>query len=62
MADYKITEFGKLNEIIHRENGKVFLHDTLELTSCEISINCVPKGFKFPLTISTSKMKKFTSS
>lgn len=45
MTNYKTTELGKIDEIINLENGKVFLHDTLELTSCEISINTVPKGF-----------------
>lgn len=48
MSTYKTTEVGKFNEIINLENGKVFLHDTLGLTGCEISINCVPKGFKLP--------------
>ena len=48
MTDYKKLEIGKLSEIINYENGKVFLHDSLELTSCEISLNCVPKGFKLP--------------
>ncbi len=48
MTNYKTTELGKIDEIINLENGKVFLHDTLELTSCEISINTVPKGFKVP--------------
>ena len=27
---------------------KLFLHDVLELTGCEISVNTVPKGFKVP--------------
>lgn len=48
MTNYKKIEIGKLSEIINLENGKVFLHDSLELTSCEISINIVPKGFKVP--------------
>lgn len=48
MTNYKKAEIGKINEIINLENGKVFLHDLLELTSCEISINTVPKGFKVP--------------
>lgn len=48
MTNYKKLEVGKLSEIINHENGKVFLHDALELTSCEISLNCVPKGFKLP--------------
>lgn len=45
---YKTTELGKLGELIGLENGKVFLHDALALTGCEISVNCVPKGFKIP--------------
>ncbi len=36
------------NAQIGKENEKVFLHDLLELTSCEISINNVPQGFKIP--------------
>lgn len=48
MSNYKTIELGKLNEIINLENGKVFLHDKLELTGSEISVNCVPAGFKLP--------------
>lgn len=48
MTNYKKTELGKIDELINLENGKAFLHDALELTSCEISINTVPKGFKVP--------------
>lgn len=48
MSNYKTTELGRISEIANLENGKVFLHDTLNLTGCEISINCVPKGFKIP--------------
>lgn len=48
MTNYKTTELGKLDEIINLENGKVFLHDSLDLTGCEISVNTVPKGFKVP--------------
>ena len=48
MANYQKEELGKLQDIIKLENGKVFLHDLLKLTSCEISINTVPKGFKVP--------------
>ncbi len=48
MTNYKTTEIGKISELINLENGKVFLHDALELTSCEISVNTVPKGFKVP--------------
>lgn len=48
MSTYKTTEVGNFSEIINLENGKVFLHDALGLTGCEISINCVPEGFKLP--------------
>lgn len=48
MTNYKKTELGKIAGLINLENGKVFLHDVLELTSCEISLNTVPKGFKVP--------------
>ncbi len=50
MTNYKTAEIGKIAEIINLENGKIFLHDILELTSCEISINTVPKGFKVPFS------------
>lgn len=48
MTNYTTTELGKLDELIKLENGKTFLHDTLKLTSCEISVNTVAKGFKVP--------------
>lgn len=48
MSNYKTTELGRISEIANLENGKIFLHDNLNLTGCEISINCVPKGFKIP--------------
>lgn len=48
MTNYKTTELGKIDELINLENGKAFLHDALELTSCEISVNTVPKGFRVP--------------
>ena len=48
MTNYKTTELGKIEEIIKLENGKAFLHDALNLTGCEISVNCVPEGFKVP--------------
>ncbi len=48
MTNYKTTELGKIDELINLENGKAFLHDALELTGCEISINTVPQGFKVP--------------
>ena len=48
MTNYKKIELGKLADIAKLENGKVFIHDALELTSCEISLNNVPAGFKLP--------------
>lgn len=48
MENFKIFEIGNLNEVKKAENGKVFLHDVLNLTGAEISVNCVPKGFKLP--------------
>ena len=49
MTNYSVTEIGKLNDLDKNfENGKAFLHDSLDLTSCEISLNCVPKGYKVP--------------
>ena len=50
MTNYTSTELGKIHDIINLENGKVFLHDTLGLSSCEISVNTVPKGFKVPFS------------
>lgn len=46
MTDYTAKDFGSFTEIAKLENGKAFLHDALGLTSCEISINSTPKGFK----------------
>ncbi len=49
--NYKATEIGKIAEIgKHFENGKAFLHDALALTSCEISVNEMPKGAKLPFS------------
>ncbi len=48
MTNYKTTELGKISNLINLENGKAFLHNALELTSCEISINAVPKSFEVP--------------
>ncbi len=48
MTNYKKAELGTIDGLINLENGKAFLHDALELTSCEISLNTVPKGFKVP--------------
>ena len=39
MTSFKNVELGKIVDI---EKGKAFLHDALELTSCEISVNSVP--------------------
>lgn len=48
MTDYTVKDFGSFAEIAKLENGKTFLHDALNLTSCEVSINSTPKGFKVP--------------
>lgn len=48
MTDYSVKDFGSFAEIAKLENGKAFLHDALNLTSCEVSINSMPKGFKVP--------------
>ena len=49
MTNFKNTEIGTLNGIATKyENGKVFLHDLLGLTSCEISVNSMPAGVKLP--------------
>lgn len=48
MTNYQKVELGPIDGLINLENGKTFLHDALELTSCEISLNTVPKGFKVP--------------
>lgn len=50
MIDYTLKDFGSFAEISKMENGKAFLHDALNLTSCEVSINSVPKGFKVPFS------------
>ena len=50
MTDYTVKDFGSFTEIAKLENGKTFLHDALDLTSCEISINSTPKGFKVPFS------------
>ncbi len=49
MTNFKKEEIGKISEISKNyENGKAFLHDLLGLTSCEISVNLMPKGVKLP--------------
>jgi len=49
MKNFKNAELGNLSEIgINYENGKAFLHDLLELSSCEISVSSMPAGVKLP--------------
>ena len=49
MTNFKNAEIGTLAEIGEKyENGKAFLHDLLELTSCEISVNAMTAGLKIP--------------
>ena len=48
MSKYTKHDFCSMAEIAQHENGKVFLHDALNLISCEVSINSVPAGFKVP--------------
>lgn len=49
MTNFKNAEIGTLSEIGEKyENGKAFLHDLLELTSCEISVNAMTAGLKIP--------------
>lgn len=54
MPNFEIVNLGTFVEIARtKENdalpeGKVFLRDKLGLTSCEISVNSVPKGSKAP--------------
>ena len=42
--NYEKLELGNLSNI----EEKVFLHDSLNLTGCEISMNRVSKGYKVP--------------
>ena len=49
MTNFKNAEIGTLAEIGEKyENGKAFLYDLLELTSCEISVNAMTAGLKIP--------------
>lgn len=48
MQNYTKTELGNLAGSINKENGKAFLKDALQLTSCEISVNTMPDGTKLP--------------
>ena len=52
MTNFKNAEIGTLAEIGEKyENGKAFLHDLLELTSCEISVNAMTAGLKIPFCL-----------
>lgn len=60
MTNFKNAEIGTLAEIGEKyENGKAFLHDLLELTSCEISVNAMTAGLKILFVIDIFKTKKF---
>lgn len=49
MTNFKKAELGTIEEIDKNyENGKAFLHNLLELTSCEISVSSMPAGIKLP--------------
>ena len=49
MTNFKILKIGKLDTVSKNyENGKAFLHDLLDLTSCEISVNSMGAGVKLP--------------
>lgn len=48
MTEFSCVDLGSFADIAKLENGKAFLHDALNLTSCEISVNSTPKGFKVP--------------
>lgn len=48
MSNYTSVNLGSFKEIAKLENGKAFLHDILNLTSCEISINVFPRDFEVP--------------
>ena len=49
MTNFKILKIGKLDEVSKNyENGKAFLHDLLDLTSCEISVNSMSADVKLP--------------
>ncbi len=48
MAKYSITNFGTMADVAKTEYGKAFLHDTLNLTSAEISVSVMPAGAKSP--------------
>ena len=43
-----MAEMGDMSCLSNMENGKAFLKDMLNLTSCEISMNCLPAMCKLP--------------
>jgi len=50
MKKYTKSDLGTMEQISKLENGKAFLHDCLNLTSCEVSLNSVTAGFKVPFS------------
>lgn len=50
MQNCTTFELGTLANIINKKNGKAFLKDVLQLTSCEISVNTMPAGVKLPFS------------
>lgn len=50
MDSFKFCNVGKLCDLEKDAGGKAFLHDMLGLTSCEISINALPKGWRAPFS------------
>lgn len=48
MQNFTKTELGNLTGIVNKKNGKAFLKDALQLTSCEISVNTMPAGATLP--------------
>lgn len=50
MGCCSMVNLGDMNMISNMENGKAFLKDMLNLTSCEISMNCLPAHCKIPFS------------
>ncbi len=48
MEKYSITNFGSWADVATADHGKMFLHDTLKLTSAEISVSVMPAGVSSP--------------
>ena len=56
MTNFKILKIGKLDDVSKNyANGKAFLHDLLDLTSCEISVNSMSAGVKLPFNINVKE-------